>query len=428
MAVTEAIRAHLLPDGGPTALFWVGTALLLLYVPLGLWVTRFFIERLPEIKTKRRGKGATEGEGSGKAGPSKAWMGTIAIFNLVSLYVHTSGYYLWAWYVGRNVYAESSEDIFGEQDPNAWLPLRLAASACHLLLYLASSTWMAYLMLVFNDLMYYLYHRAVHRWRCLSWLHRMHHEISEPNDNFYHAYYIHPMESIISVQIGFTPLMVVPRIGMGALLIYGLLAPNVGQLNHVGRWMRFPWFFSDSPQVSGVGGALKAWRPLSTSPDHHVHHYFPDKNFGEYSNLFDLVFGTYRPPISAFGRTDDPLLVRLTRYRARGHLGRPLFATRFMDPRRRKKKERVGVSVGPHGHPFLLLLFLLPPSSFAPVPLSRFPSPLPFGYLRLVVEHRQGRRHGADSFYHPNQEQRGRPDGTRRRRRSAWGSSTCRTP
>lgn len=138
------------------------------------------------------------------------------------------------------------------------------------------------LMIVLNDLHFYLTHRLLHWGPLYKKIHVVHHLSKQTTAITSHAF--HPVEALISMSIAFIIPFIFP-LHISAYITFTTLALLNNVYGHCGfefwpkKWIRsFP---------------LNA---LNTSTVHSWHHEKSNGNFGLYTTLWDKLFGTYKNP------------------------------------------------------------------------------------------------------------------------------------
>lgn len=125
-----------------------------------------------------------------------------------------------------------------------------------------------FLTIFINDLQMYIFHRMVHSKHV--WLHKQHHEYTQPC-SIYHNIYQDYLEGLILSTTSLWPIAYVP-VTIYGLLIYLFYIAFFVQLNHSGRKVFIPFVYH--------------WLY------HYVHHQKYVYNFCEYTYLWDWIFGT----------------------------------------------------------------------------------------------------------------------------------------
>lgn len=123
--------------------------------------------------------------------------------------------------------------------------------------------------------MYFLVHRLLHL-RCIyKHVHKHHHRQISPTRGNYDAINVHPFEFFVGEYCHLLVICLVPAhvFTIGAFVILGGL---LASLNHTRLPFNLPLGLYDVR-------------------NHDVHHRWPDNNFGQYSMLWDHLFGWYRP-------------------------------------------------------------------------------------------------------------------------------------
>ena len=142
------------------------------------------------------------------------------------------------------------------------------------------------LLFVVFDFVYTLLHWFLHKQAIYGYIHKHHHHQKAPSRATVDAINVHPIEyllgeynHILSLYVCTTWLLPVPihfSTTVAFLIVGGMLAA----LNHT----RYDFV------VSLPGINLK----LYDSKAHDVHHRIPNSNYGQYTMLWDVVFGNYR--------------------------------------------------------------------------------------------------------------------------------------
>jgi sterol desaturase/sphingolipid hydroxylase (fatty acid hydroxylase superfamily) len=173
---------------------------------------------------------------------------------------------------------------------NLWLPgLRSAVSS--------QAGWLQFIEILFlADLGTYWVHRAMHAFPFLWRMHKIHHSVEDLD--WLAGARFHPLDSLISKSVSFTPVFVLGFSG-GALSAFFLLYVWQSWLGHSNVTLRF-------------GPGLR-W--LLASPEfHHWHHSkdiaIRDKNFAGQLPFLDVIFRTAYMPMGQRPRSfgiDDPM-------------------------------------------------------------------------------------------------------------------------
>lgn len=135
---------------------------------------------------------------------------------------------------------------------------------------------------VVYDFFYTLFHRSLHHRALYRFIHKHHHRQKAPSRGNLDAVNVHPLEFIVGEYLHLlavylvgtfvTPVHCVP------LLFFILFGGVLASLNHTRFDIKAPFF----PQVYQV-------------KFHDIHHWYPDANFGQYTMLWDHVFGWFKP-------------------------------------------------------------------------------------------------------------------------------------
>lgn len=164
-----------------------------------------------------------------------------------------------------------------------WLAGQLTAIA-GAALWPTSWSWASQCVLAFLaiDFLDYWVHRCSHRMPWLWSIHVHHHDTAR-----LHAFKgtrNHPLAGLTRVVGAYLPLVM---LGAPPLLLFGyqVFITTIGTLGHANLDMRFPRWLH---------------RVVVTPPVHRVHHAaaheLHDRNFGAFTPLWDILFGTYEAP------------------------------------------------------------------------------------------------------------------------------------
>ena len=139
------------------------------------------------------------------------------------------------------------------------------------------------LLFALYDLVYSLFHRALHHQRVYRLVHKHHHRQHAPSRGNTDAINVHPFEFVVGeynhllamrlVCAALTPL---GGVHVAALLSFLVLGGAAASLNHTRLGVALPLGLYDV-----------RW--------HDVHHRMPRCNYGQYTVLWDRLLGTYRP-------------------------------------------------------------------------------------------------------------------------------------
>jgi sterol desaturase/sphingolipid hydroxylase (fatty acid hydroxylase superfamily) len=136
------------------------------------------------------------------------------------------------------------------------------------------------LLLLIDDLGYFLFHFALHHRYIYKYIHKHHHRSHAPTRGNWDGLNAHPLEYVCSAYMHLWSLILlnsvfgVPVHSWGAFAFVGIGA-MLGALNHSRLDVRIPGLYA--------------------SAEHDAHHRIPETNFGQYTKVWDLIFGTYVP-------------------------------------------------------------------------------------------------------------------------------------
>jgi sterol desaturase/sphingolipid hydroxylase (fatty acid hydroxylase superfamily) len=132
-------------------------------------------------------------------------------------------------------------------------------------------------LVILYDLSYFSFHWLLHRRAIYPFIHKQHHRQRSPCRGNTDGLNAHPVEYIVSAYLHLLAIYIIPThvVTACAFLAVGAV---IGSLNHTRLDIR-------------LGGAAGF---LYKASNHDVHHRFPDNNFGQYSSIWDKLFGTYR--------------------------------------------------------------------------------------------------------------------------------------
>jgi sterol desaturase/sphingolipid hydroxylase (fatty acid hydroxylase superfamily) len=132
--------------------------------------------------------------------------------------------------------------------------------------------------IVIHDTYFYWTHRLMHWKKIYRYVHRVHHQSTDPTP--WAAFAFHPLEALI--EIGILPIMVflIP-LHHYAILVWVIYQSGMNLLGHLGFEL-YPSGF--------VSGTISKWN--NTSTHHNMHHRFVNCNYGLYFNFWDRILGT----------------------------------------------------------------------------------------------------------------------------------------
>jgi sterol desaturase/sphingolipid hydroxylase (fatty acid hydroxylase superfamily) len=132
--------------------------------------------------------------------------------------------------------------------------------------------------ILIHDAYFYWTHRLMHWKKIYRYVHRVHHQSTDPTP--WAAFAFHPLEALI--EIGILPIMVflIP-LHHYAILVWVIYQSGMNLLGHLGFEL-YPSGF--------VSGTISKWN--NTSTHHNMHHRFVNCNYGLYFNFWDRILGT----------------------------------------------------------------------------------------------------------------------------------------
>lgn len=138
-----------------------------------------------------------------------------------------------------------------------------------------------FLLLFFSmDFLMYLFHFLIHKTMLYQLIHRLHHEATDPKPM--DLFILHPVETLSFGGMWLVLLLLLP-FNWYAILIYLTVNLVFGLIGHLGM-EPLPIRWQDSWVMRGLG----------SSTFHHDHHRDVDHNFGFYTTIWDILFGTLR--------------------------------------------------------------------------------------------------------------------------------------
>ena len=129
------------------------------------------------------------------------------------------------------------------------------------------------LFYVVYDFFYLCFHQFLHLRFIYPYIHKHHHRQKAPSRGNADAVNVHPIEFLVGEYLHLLTIYLVPCHVFTAIffiVIGGILA----SLNHTRFDVNIPYIYS-----------VKA---------HDVHHRLPESNYGQYTMLWDRIFGSYR--------------------------------------------------------------------------------------------------------------------------------------
>mmetsp|Transcript_50204 Transcript_50204/g.155606 ORF Transcript_50204/g.155606 Transcript_50204/m.155606 type:complete len:264 (-) Transcript_50204:139-930(-) len=137
-------------------------------------------------------------------------------------------------------------------------------------------------MFLLYDFVYSLFHRILHL-RCVyGYVHKHHHRQASPSRGHYDAINVHPFEFVVGEYLNLFCFWAIPC-HIFAVLIFLFLIFLAATLNHTRYDVSIPGIFDPK--------------------DHLVHHRIPDVNFGQYTMLWDKLYGWHRGWGDAFEKS-----------------------------------------------------------------------------------------------------------------------------
>lgn len=137
------------------------------------------------------------------------------------------------------------------------------------------------LALVIHDIYFYITHRLMHHPRIFKTFHLVHHLSANPSP--WAAFAFHPLEAI--VEVGILPVLVfIMPMNSFAVLIFFLISTVINVYGHLGYEIYPAWLIKS-----------KAGKWLNTSVSHNMHHKYFKGNYGFYTRIWDVLFGTMNP-------------------------------------------------------------------------------------------------------------------------------------
>ena len=135
------------------------------------------------------------------------------------------------------------------------------------------------MLFVVYDLFYSLFHRALHLKSVYSLVHKHHHRQHAPSRGAVDALNVHPFEFVCGEYNHLLALWLTQRllgsVHVAAVLVFIVAGGAAASLNHTRLDVVLP-------------GGVYAVRA------HDVHHRLPRSNYGQYTQVWDRLLGTYR--------------------------------------------------------------------------------------------------------------------------------------
>jgi sterol desaturase/sphingolipid hydroxylase (fatty acid hydroxylase superfamily) len=135
---------------------------------------------------------------------------------------------------------------------------------------------------VVYDLFYTLFHRALHHRALYRFVHKHHHRQKAPSRGNLDAVNVHPFEFIVGEYTHLLAIFLVGRllapVHIAVVVVFILFGGVLASLNHTR-------FDVKAPLVPA----------LYQVKFHDIHHWYPDSNYGQYTVLWDYLFGWFKP-------------------------------------------------------------------------------------------------------------------------------------
>jgi sterol desaturase/sphingolipid hydroxylase (fatty acid hydroxylase superfamily) len=143
-------------------------------------------------------------------------------------------------------------------------------------------------LFIIFDFFYTLLHWFLHHKLIYSYIHKHHHQQKAPSRANIDAVNVHPIEFILGeynhlLALYLCSTYIFPEIHVLCAILFLVLGGFVAGLNHTRHdvTISIPWRNHSSIT-------------LYDSKAHDVHHRIPQSNYGQYSMLWDHIFGSYR--------------------------------------------------------------------------------------------------------------------------------------
>lgn len=163
------------------------------------------------------------------------------------------------------------------------------------------------LLYVVFDFFYTILHWALHIKSIYGYIHKHHHHQKAPSRANVDAINVHPVEFFLGENLHLVSLYIVThvmqlRVHVIGALLFVVFGGVLAGLNHtrfdfvLSIIMKIPlWNGGGSGSRNGSesesdGGGIT----LFDSKYHDIHHRFPNANYGQYTVLWDHIFGTFR--------------------------------------------------------------------------------------------------------------------------------------
>jgi sterol desaturase/sphingolipid hydroxylase (fatty acid hydroxylase superfamily) len=170
---------------------------------------------------------------------------------------------------------------------------------------------------VIYDFFYTILHGILHIPGIYGYIHKHHHQQKAPSRGNLDAINVHPVEFFLGEYNHWWSVFLYCRglgapVHIGAILLFLVLGGYITTINHcrhdislsIPHWKAI-WNLepAGSAAATGCNNADGSLSPSSRgnvvvlfdSKDHDVHHRLPRSNYGQYTMLWDRLFGTHRP-------------------------------------------------------------------------------------------------------------------------------------
>jgi sterol desaturase/sphingolipid hydroxylase (fatty acid hydroxylase superfamily) len=129
-------------------------------------------------------------------------------------------------------------------------------------------------LFIFYDFFYCLWHRLLHVRGLYGWIHKHHHRQVNPTRGNLDAMNVHPVEFIVGEYLHLLAMMAVPAHAL-TCAVFIISLGVLTSLNHTRYDINIPY-----------GIFSVRW--------HDLHHRLPQSNYGQYTMVWDHLWGSYR--------------------------------------------------------------------------------------------------------------------------------------
>lgn len=126
---------------------------------------------------------------------------------------------------------------------------------------------------VFYDFFYLCFHQFLHLRAVYPYVHKHHHRQKAPSRGNADAINVHPFEFVVGEYLHLVTIWAIPC-HMYTAIFFVVIGGILASLNHTRFDVNIPYVYS-----------VKV---------HDVHHRLPESNYGQYTMLWDRIFGSYR--------------------------------------------------------------------------------------------------------------------------------------